>query len=906
MAWLSGYSHRRKITIDNTKVDSTLTDFPVLVKLTSANFDFSQANSDGFDVRFCSNDGETLLKYERERHDSANELAEYWVKVPSVSDSADTYIYLYYRTEDTADGADPENVWDSNYKAVHHLKDATTSTVLDSTSNNNDGTKKGCLPAGTYIKTDSGFKDIIDIKVGDRVFTYTENGVSIQKVKRVIDSGKKQIYELKTKNRSIKASGNHPLLTVEYINQQRVSGYNKEKKHPYSYNKNNYKLVWKRLDKIKRGDVIVAYSGSITRGEPAKVSTDLLKLLGCFLGDGSNTTRKNRKQGGRIYYHLYNKELIKKYSVLLTNEGIHHTKNNKLITICQNESYYKLCNLGFVSNAHNKVIPEWVFSLSKEYKDSLLEGFIDSDGYKIKFGYGIGLCNRKMINQIRNICIDLGYRVGNIRFKKAKAGGMINGRVINGGDSYVLNFYPNSNKDNSELRYKRNKRINHSLPPEFQYQTVSSIKTLDIKETYDIEIENSHNFIADGIVVHNSNEPVEAAGQIYKAQDFDGVNDYIDVGSIDSVNGISKMTISGWVKRNSGFGALFYKQSIDINSWIEVVWHSSLGLLFVPNGGVNFAYLSIPSGDDWKSFDFVFDGTQEGNENRAKIYVNGSLQSTNYEGTIANVTASPGGTAKIGRDLWNEVTIDGIIDEVRISNVARSAAWIKASYNSGNNSLLSIGADDEPSASVSPSFSPSISESSSISASLSESISPSLSESVSSSISPSISESSSISASISPSLSASISISISPSLSPSSSPSIGYQEYTKGDYVELPAGADDLTSSYTEQNYIDVSSINDVFVGQDTSYNYTIHQFKEYCGNSDICTLTCVCKTNFLPSLSPVYLQIYNRDTSSWETVATNNTANVNTSFTLSANIFGLSDYKDENTVIACRVYQLG
>lgn len=141
--WLSGYYNRIKIPIDATKVDAALSDFPVPIKLTSSNFDFSKANSDGFDFRFTAADGTTLLKYERERHDSANSLAEYWVKVPSISDSADTYIYLYYRTTDTADGADSENVWNSNFKAVHHLKDNTTSAVLDSTSNNNDGTKKG-------------------------------------------------------------------------------------------------------------------------------------------------------------------------------------------------------------------------------------------------------------------------------------------------------------------------------------------------------------------------------------------------------------------------------------------------------------------------------------------------------------------------------------------------------------------------------------------------------------------------------------------------------------------------------------------------------------------------------------------------------------------------------------------
>ena len=41
MAFLSGYTTRRKITIDKSKIDSDLTDFPVLVKLTSSNFDFS-------------------------------------------------------------------------------------------------------------------------------------------------------------------------------------------------------------------------------------------------------------------------------------------------------------------------------------------------------------------------------------------------------------------------------------------------------------------------------------------------------------------------------------------------------------------------------------------------------------------------------------------------------------------------------------------------------------------------------------------------------------------------------------------------------------------------------------------------------------------------------------------------
>lgn len=96
MGWLTGYTKRIKLTVDQTKVDGDLTDFPVLVKLTSVNFNFAESKADGFDIRFTSSDGTTLLKFERERHDSVNQLAEYWVKIPAVSGTVDTDFYMYY------------------------------------------------------------------------------------------------------------------------------------------------------------------------------------------------------------------------------------------------------------------------------------------------------------------------------------------------------------------------------------------------------------------------------------------------------------------------------------------------------------------------------------------------------------------------------------------------------------------------------------------------------------------------------------------------------------------------------------------------------------------------------------------------------------------------------------------
>jgi len=183
MAWLSGWQYRRKITIDATKIDENLTDFPVLVKLNTSRFDFSKARSDGYDIRFTSSDGETLLKYERERHDASNQVAEYHVKIPSVSSSQNTEFYIYYGKSDASDGADPTNVWDSNFKAVWHLQDLTSSSVKDSTANSYNGTK---YAANEPIETDGkigkaqsfdgtndriDFGDVADFDFGTGPFT---------------------------------------------------------------------------------------------------------------------------------------------------------------------------------------------------------------------------------------------------------------------------------------------------------------------------------------------------------------------------------------------------------------------------------------------------------------------------------------------------------------------------------------------------------------------------------------------------------------------------------------------------------------------------------------------------------------------------------------------------------------
>jgi hypothetical protein len=115
----------------------------------------------------------------------------------------------------------------------------------------------------------------------------------------------------------------------------------------------------------------------------------------------------------------------------------------------------------------------------------------------------------------------------------------------------------------------------------------------------------------------------------------------------------------------------------------------------------------------------------------------------------------------------------------------------------------------------------------------------------------------------------------------------------------------DLTTQYTTQDYTDVSAKDGVYVDQTATNEYAIHQFKDYTGLSNSCTVEWYGKTNCPPSLSTVYLQIFNRSTPAWQTIATDSTTAEDTNFSLIAGIADLTNYKDANDVIVCRVYQL-
>jgi hypothetical protein len=144
-AWYNpAWSSRKPITIDRTKVGAGgVTNFPVLISRTTDTDLQSKAQADGDDILFTSADGTTKLSHEIEKYVSGTGELVAWVKVPSVSASADTVLYMYYGNDGATSQQDATNVWDSNFKGVWHLKEGTGVPNADSTSNANTGTPNG-------------------------------------------------------------------------------------------------------------------------------------------------------------------------------------------------------------------------------------------------------------------------------------------------------------------------------------------------------------------------------------------------------------------------------------------------------------------------------------------------------------------------------------------------------------------------------------------------------------------------------------------------------------------------------------------------------------------------------------------------------------------------------------------
>ncbi|MCP4602291.1 MAG: LamG domain-containing protein [Proteobacteria bacterium] len=200
-----------------------------------------------------------------------------------------------------------------------------------------------------------------------------------------------------------------------------------------------------------------------------------------------------------------------------------------------------------------------------------------------------------------------------------------------------------------------------------------------------------------------------AEGQIDGADDFDGSDDVLDLGSDSSIDDIFSGggTVSAWIFPEGwgedGFGRIMDKANdtgasqgwsfqVDNGNVTESIrFESGFSIL---DGSWHCSTNSIEL-DDWQHVTVVYNSDSLVND--PIIYINGDPCSLTQQVVPLGSYQSD---ATYGLSVGNfsgdtTRTFNGIIDEVHISKIARPEPWIKAQYLSMSGNFITYIEEDE-------------------------------------------------------------------------------------------------------------------------------------------------------------------------------------------------------------------
>jgi biopolymer transport protein ExbB len=130
----------KKLSFDTTntgvEIEQDVSALPVLVRLHSGNFKFSEAKPDGSDLRFFAADNKTPLAFHIESFDATNELAVVWVKLPKLKAKSKTdSLMVRWGNKGAAAAGESKSVYDESQVMVLNFSEA--DGVKDATGNAN-------------------------------------------------------------------------------------------------------------------------------------------------------------------------------------------------------------------------------------------------------------------------------------------------------------------------------------------------------------------------------------------------------------------------------------------------------------------------------------------------------------------------------------------------------------------------------------------------------------------------------------------------------------------------------------------------------------------------------------------------------------------------------------------------
>jgi predicted phage terminase large subunit-like protein len=392
-----------------------------------------------------------------------------------------------------------------------------------------------CLSGDSIVYTKSGRKKLIDIGVGDEVLSMGHDlKMTFNRVTNKWNSGVKDIYEVTTKSgHKIKTTLDHKFYTFD--------GY-------------------KRLKDIKIGEV-TAVTRKLTNEASLKRSVEEVRFLSYMIAEGSLSS-------GNCSFTNADVSIVDDFTKCATALGFNVAYSGRYGYKLSGGARAYLRNEGLYGHtAKTKRLPEWIFDLSPELKAEFISAMWDTDGYISQQAQSIGitLANEGLINDIRELLLSLGIqsrkipriqtcngkefpaftlhisdRENILRFSECIKLTLKQQKLVEisqaalerkphpTNDAIPSAWRKHLSKTPHYYRTKHGVRVDNkystsreklqtlvSLGHENEYLTnlassdlfwdeIVSIDYVGPEVTYDIEVEDTHNFVANSFVVHNS------------------------------------------------------------------------------------------------------------------------------------------------------------------------------------------------------------------------------------------------------------------------------------------------------------------------------------------------------------------------------------------------------------------
>ncbi len=378
-----------------------------------------------------------------------------------------------------------------------------------------------CLAGGTQIWTaNRGLVPMKSMEPGDQVFALDEESgrFVVAPVRDVAQTGTRQTYRITVGTREIRATDNHPFLVLE---DARKPGRQRAR----------YRRSWKTVSELQQGDLVAVPRGLPEFGSarvfrradgfgPAQSSPDLLWLLGFFLGDG-NTQSAGRTHRVQFAVPATDSQVRAEIARIVADQfGLRVIEADDVRIVVNSKALVDwLWANGFAGTSLTKEVPAWVFELPLSERLAFLGGWIDADGYVSPdraSNVRLTCASPSLLGQARELALLAGIRAaGPYHFTSAhptdpqrRLDGYrlhLSGSVerIDSRNPKRLARFGRRAYGHSDTSARGTTFRSHTTE-HLGFARISAIEPADVEAVYDIEVDGPHNFIAEGLIVHNS------------------------------------------------------------------------------------------------------------------------------------------------------------------------------------------------------------------------------------------------------------------------------------------------------------------------------------------------------------------------------------------------------------------